>query len=185
MLTPEKAPQLLGLVRMLHAAQETGVVVRLHACLDTVERESRQGGQDTGSRGADLSPVPLDEWHLLLMSRVLVVSLASSHVCCSPVATGGVVAAAAAFRRRGRRLELRTILVEGNELSWHASWQLQALSSRLWTMASRKSRPEPSKRSRYGQVPRNEVHEEPRDAWVVISRCRQPRWSARMGDAGC
>jgi hypothetical protein len=90
------------------------------------------------------------------------------------VATRRVVAAAAAaFGRRGRRLELRTILVEGNELSWHASWLLQALSSRLWTMTSTVSRPEPSKRSRGGQVPGNEVHEEPRDALVVISRCRR------------
>lgn len=136
-LTPKEAPQLLGLVCMLHAAQEAGIVVCLHACLDAVERESGQGGQDAGGRGADLGPVPLDEGHLLLVSGVLVVSLASSHVCCSPVATGRVVAVAAAFGRRGRRLELRTILVEGEELSWHASWRIQALSSRLWTMTSR------------------------------------------------
>jgi hypothetical protein len=80
MLTPEKAPQLLCLVRVLYAAQETGVVVRLHACLDAVERESRQGGQDTGGRGADLGPVPLNEG-LLALGSVPVVSLSSSHVC--------------------------------------------------------------------------------------------------------
>lgn len=82
-------------------------------------------------------------------------------------------------------LELRTILVEGNELSWHASWQLQALSSRLWTMTSRNVETRAFKAVALWASARNEVHEEPRDAWVVISRSRRPQMSAWMGNAGC
>lgn len=121
---------MFGLIRMPHTGHKTRILVCLHTGLDAVEREGRQGRHDTRRRCSNLGPVALDE-ALWLLGPVLVLSLPVRHVCCFLVAGCVVVASAAivaaALRRHGRRLELRTILFVGLELSWHASWQSQAL----------------------------------------------------------
>lgn len=59
--TSKEPSQLLSVVGMTDAVQKSLVMIRLHACLDTIQRKGRQGGKDTRRRGSYLGAVMLDE----------------------------------------------------------------------------------------------------------------------------
>lgn len=141
--TAKEAPQFLGLVCMPHTVYKAVVLVGLHASLNAVEREGRQGGKDTRCTGCHLRPISFDEPSMLEHSVPPdVVSLFSvrHHVarscscCCWPSCAVLTLAAglelgpagATALCRHSRRLELGTILLlERDQLSRHAFWQFK------------------------------------------------------------
>lgn len=45
--TSKEPSQLLSVVGMTNAVQKTLVMIRLHACLDTIQRKGRKGRKDT------------------------------------------------------------------------------------------------------------------------------------------
>lgn len=60
-LTSKEPRQSLGAVCVLDAIQKASILIRLHACLDAVERESGEGREDAGCAGSDLDAVAFYE----------------------------------------------------------------------------------------------------------------------------
>ena len=152
--TSKETSQLLLLVSMAHAVQKPCVLVRLHACLHTIERECRHRRQDTRSTGGDLGAVALDE---ALLPRGALVLLILIPIFLSPP----ISIPAAVLRHSRRRLQFDTILDVGllgrrchlfpRQLG---CWPFSAAAFRQWSRRS--PRPESSMRSRYGQLPARE-----------------------------
>lgn len=59
--TSKEPRQSLGAVCVLDAIQKASILIRLHACLDAVERESGEGREDAGCAGSDLDAVAFYE----------------------------------------------------------------------------------------------------------------------------
>lgn len=139
--TAKEASEFLGLVCMPYTVHKAVVLVGLHTSLDAVEGKSCQRREDTGCAGCHLCPISFDEPFMLrhgVSPRTVPLFSFRHHVarccCCSwcallnldPAGAGAGAATTAALCRHGRRMELGTILLlEGDQLSWHAFWQIQ------------------------------------------------------------